>query len=363
MQVQQSQLHMTSSHRLQAKHTEAEVKIESRRLDSAQAAQSESIVSARVSDSELTYSFASSTATAAEQSAGVGEVQMSSKESLKLAIIASISGDDGIDAPKYLPKNTTGDITGSLSFSANFSASVVTMADFRFGASAGAPDGEDQNGQQMLDVRVRTYEEHEFSSVNIRANLSMDDGRQFEISIDQKTERHYKESALDVLAREAVLTDPLVINFNGASASLNSERTEFDLDSDGKTESIATLGKNSAYIALDRNGDGQINNGSELFGTVSGNGFAELAEFDDDGNGFIDQGDKIYSQLSVYRPGDSFQTSFSDMGIVALSLDSVDSPFRLTDEQNQTLGQVRSTSFYVTEDGRANTVQQIDLAV
>ena len=40
----------------------------------------------------------------------------------------------------------------------------------------------------------------------------------------------------------------------------------------------------SGYLALDKNGDGTINDGSELFGTRNGDGFADLAQYDEDGN-------------------------------------------------------------------------------
>ena len=128
-------------------------------------------------------------------------------------------------------------------------------------------------------------------------------------------------------------------------------------------EEIATLSSNSAYLALDRNQDGIINNGSELFGPQSGNGFKELAKYDDDGNGFIDASDRIYSQLSVFNPHSNTQRSLQDVNVGALYLDAVDSPFRLTDSNNETLGQVRSTSFYLTNDRQVQSLQQIDLAV
>ena len=51
---------------------------------------------------------------------------------------------------------------------------------------------------------------------------------------------------------------------------------------------------------MDRNGDGKINDGSELFGTKSGDGFKDLASYDADGNGWIDENDAIFSQLKIW---------------------------------------------------------------
>ena len=109
-------------------------------------------------------------------------------------------------------------------------------------------------------------------------------------------------SSLTLIGGNAVMTDPLVINFDGTGAQLENTRFAFDLDSDGTSEQIANLRPNSGYLALDRNGDGVINNGGELFGPVSNNGFTELAAYDDDGNGFIDEGDAV--NLSV-TPADA----------------------------------------------------------
>ena len=56
--------------------------------------------------------------------------------------------------------------------------------------------------------------------------------------------------------------DPLVINFDGLGAQLSQTRFEFDLDNNGTAEQIASLRSGSGYLALDRNGDGAINNGN-----------------------------------------------------------------------------------------------------
>lgn len=83
----------------------------------------------------------------------------------------------------------------------------------------------------------------------------------------------------------------------------------FDLDCDGKEEEISSLGKGSGFLALDKNGDGIINDGTELFGTKSGDGFADLAEYDEDGNGWIDEDDGIFSQLRIWTKNEKERMS------------------------------------------------------
>jgi hypothetical protein len=97
----------------------------------------------------------------------------------------------------------------------------------------------------------------------------------------------------------ANVRDPLVINFSGTVAELTERSFSFDIDTDGQTDQIATP-INGGFLALDRNGDGTINNGAELFGPTSGNGFSELAAYDEDGNGFVDSGDSVFDQLRIF---------------------------------------------------------------
>ena len=80
---------------------------------------------------------------------------------------------------------------------------------------------------------------------------------------------------------------------------LSDQTFYFDLDADGEEEEISML-KGSGYLALDKNEDGIINDGSELFGTGNGDGFADLARYDEDGNGWIDENDSIWSKLKIW---------------------------------------------------------------
>ena len=84
------------------------------------------------------------------------------------------------------------------------------------------------------------------------------------------------------------MCDPLVINLDGNIAELSDQTFLFDLDGDGEMDEISELSAKSGFLALDKNGDGTINDGTELFGTRSGNGFQDLSAYDTDHNGFID---------------------------------------------------------------------------
>ncbi len=211
--------------------------------------------------------------------------------------------------------------------------------------------------------RLRSHES-EKTTVNIQARLNLRSGETINVDLKQSMSRSL-DLDLQLNAFEAAkFIDPLVLNFGGP-VSLSENRVEFDLDADGHTENIATISSNSAYLALDKNGDSQINDGSELFGALSGNGFAELAQYDEDGNGFIDAADSVFSRLQLFTPGggaDGTLRSINSAGVEAIYTGSITSPFTLTSRSGETLGVVRSTGFHVGSYG-ANTAQQIDLAV
>nr|MBP7525716.1 VCBS repeat-containing protein [Propionivibrio sp.] len=160
--------------------------------------------------------------------------------------------------------------------------------------------------------------------------------------------------------------DPLVINFGGTAAQLTSQRFKFDLDADGKTEDINFVAGGSGFLALDRNGDGKINDGAELFGAKTGNGFAELAALDADKNGWIDENDASYADLRVWTKDGAGKDKFSTLkqaNVGAISLSHIATQFDLKDAQNVSQGEIKASGIYLQETGAVGTIQQIDLTV
>ena len=156
-----------------------------------------------------------------------------------------------------------------------------------------------------------------------------------------------------------------MINFGNATARLTDTLFEFDLNGDGETGQFATLGSGSGYLVLDRNGNGKVDDGTELFGPRSGSGFSELARFDDDGNRWIDANDEIFKSLSVWvqtADGSEALRSLEEVGVQALYVDSVDDRFTLANSQGVPLGQIKGSGIYLTTDGEVRTLEEIDLA-
>ncbi len=192
------------------------------------------------------------------------------------------------------------------------------------------------------------------------------DGEEIDIDVSLVMGRQFaSEESLEVSIGGA-LQDPLVVNFQGTAAELTERTYHFDLDTDGETEQIHFVGPNSGFLALDRNDSGIIDDGSELFGVRTGNGFTELAAHDEDGNLFIDEADSVYESLRIWqkdRNGDDRLLALGQSGVGAIYLGHHHTPFQVKDEANQLQGVVRSSGIYVKEGGGTGTVQQLDLVV
>ncbi|QCD43913.1 hypothetical protein [Campylobacter mucosalis] len=184
--------------------------------------------------------------------------------------------------------------------------------------------------------------------------------KEINVLIDINLSKSFQE--ISQIKVEPRFIDPLVITLDGNMPKVLEDRFEFDIDSDGEIDQISRLGANSGFLALDKNGDGKINNGSELFGANSGNGFADLSRYDDDKNGWIDENDKIFNKLRIWhKSGDNERlVALGEVGIGAIFLGSTSSEFSLKDSQNNELAQLKRSGFFLYENGKSGIVAQMD---
>jgi hypothetical protein len=223
------------------------------------------------------------------------------------------------------------------------------------------------NGNEGWGFELRmeeSYYEAEQMSFAAQGTIQTGDGKSIAFQLELSMRREYfTQNSLHISLGDA-LTDPLVINFEGTAAQLSSQRFQFDLNSDGEPESIHFPTSASGFLALDKNQDGRITQGSELFGPTTNDGFKELAAYDDDGNGWIDANDAIYGQLRILVQEETQQKLYTlqEKNIGALYLNAVATPFTIKDSQNTTLAQVAQSSIYVTTDGGVGSMQRVDLA-
>ena len=231
-------------------------------------------------------------------------------------------------------------------------------------------NGNPPSQQRRTDVAMREYHhvvESESSRVAIQGTLELNDGRTLDVDFRMDMERSREETFWgEMVISGGRQVDPLVVNLRGNVAQLTQQRMGFDLDGDGEEENVAFATGDSAFLAIDKNRNGSIDNGQELFGPKSGSGFADLAEHDSNGDGLIDALDDIWEELVLVQrdeAGNESLISLQDVGISAFVLERTRSPFSLFNDQGERTGVVRETGLYVRDDGSVDSVQHVDLII
>lgn len=248
-------------------------------------------------------------------------------------------------------KAGTGDGSGEAA-SATGTADASAGGSASFAASASVTTSESESTEFAAQGLVVTADGQQ---INFSAELSMTSKHSSTVSI-----------GINQGNNNARLHDPLVINFNGSAAQLSDQRFGFDLLGTGQTNQVNLLKSGSGFLALDANNNGKIDNGKELFGTQSGDGFGDLAKYDSDGNGWIDEGDPVYAKLKVWLKDDSGQDrtlTLADAGIGAIYLGHATTAFDLKDSQNGLAGRIQSTGVYLNQNGSVGTIQHVDLSI
>jgi hypothetical protein len=209
--------------------------------------------------------------------------------------------------------------------------------------------------------------EHEETSLSAEGIIKTEDGKEINFSVNINMSREFvQEQNIHIRAGDASKIDPLVINYSGLAAELTDTKFSFDLDSDGNKDNISFVSPGSGFLAIDKNNDQIINNGSELFGPSSGNGFADLAQYNEDGNQWIDENDSIFDKLRIWSKdaqGNDYLFALGQKGIGALYLGNLNTQFAVKNDANEVQGEVKSTGLYVKENGTVGTVQQLDLTI
>jgi hypothetical protein len=138
----------------------------------------------------------------------------------------------------------------------------------------------------------------------------------------------------ELIAEGVCRSSPLVLDLDGDGIHLSALEAgpTFDLLGTGQKVRTSWTDGKDAFLALDRNGNGVIDDASELFGNATANsayadGFTALAELDDDANGVIDARDRAFDHLVVWRDANrdgvsskAELTSLRDAGIRWLSV-------------------------------------------
>ncbi len=172
-----------------------------------------------------------------------------------------------------------------------------------------------------------------------------------------------------------ITTSPLILDLDGDGIETISKTAgiHFDHDGNGFAETTGWVGKDDGLLVWDRNGNGLIDDGSELFGNNTklangqnaANGFAALAELDSNQDGKIDANDAAFTQLRIWKDADS--DAVLDTGeLQGLSESNVGSLGTAYANQNLTDAQgnkVLQAGTYTDANGVVRTMNDIWFAV
>ena len=221
--------------------------------------------------------------------------------------------------------------------------------------------------RQKITASTGFVSEQESTTFSSTGKVVTADGRSIDFNLELSMSRAFMAETNMLEVKDYIKMDPLVINLDSNITSVSDQKFFFDLDADGDEESISFAGEGSGFLALDKNNDGVINDGSELFGTKSGDGFKDLAAFDEDGNGWIDENDSIFNKLKVWTKDDEGKDLLIDLkkaDVGAIYLDSANSQFSLKDASNNLNAEIKKTGVYLKESsGAVGTISHVDLVL
>jgi hypothetical protein len=180
----------------------------------------------------------------------------------------------------------------------------------------------------------------------------------------------FKSASITSAQFGALYVTPIVLDLNGDGIQTTSmqDGVSFDINNDGKVDQTAWVARGDGLLVRDINKDGQINNGSELFGSATslGNGktaadgYAAMKALDTNNDGVLDASDAAFGELSVWTDNNgngmtdgNELTKLSDLGINSLSLNATKSS---VNNNGNLIGLMGS---YTTTDGQMHTMGDV----
>lgn len=168
-------------------------------------------------------------------------------------------------------------------------------------------------------------------------------------------------------------TSPIVVNFDSRGYVLTGSNSpvEFDISATGQKWRIGWTAAEAdeSFLALDRNSNGVIDNGAELFGNatplkngaLARNGFQVLQELDDNHDGIINSSDGIWSRLVLWRDWnhDGASQPWEITPVSESTLAAIDLSYHWTGRRDSFGNTFRYESLIVTANGHRRPAYDI----
>jgi len=172
------------------------------------------------------------------------------------------------------------------------------------------------------------------------------------------TDRDGDTATANLSVTITALAPPIAVDLDGDGVEFvsNAAGVSFDYNGDGIAETTAWVGADDGLLAIDKNGDGKINNGAEL--VFGGAGLSDLqglaATYDSNGDGKLDAADAEFAKFGIWQDANSngvtdageFRSLISE-GIISIALTSDGRAYTAADGQVQ----VKGEALYARADG------------
>ena len=166
-----------------------------------------------------------------------------------------------------------------------------------------------------------------------------------------------------------LLASPIVLDLdgNGIQTVAAAQGVSFDLNATGHASQVGWVGAGDGLLVRDRNGNGSIDNGSELYGVATqtatgraGNGYAAMASEDSNHDGKLNAKDAHFSELEVWVDANHDGKSAADelRGLIDMGIAEIDLNYTKTStvQNGNVVGMVSS---YTTTDGQQHQVADV----
>lgn len=227
------------------------------------------------------------------------------------------------------------------------------------------------NPPRALDSTVfyrsgESLQEKEILSFGAQGFVETADGRKIDIAAKLIMSREFAaQNNIDFTMEIAPFSIEGLKLYQDTVQNLRDTDLIFNIDSQGKEDQITSLLKlDGDYLGIDANQDGKMDL-KELVSSANGDAFTVLSGYDEDNNGWIDEGDSIYDKLQIWTKDDQGNDklfAIGQKGIGAICLANINSPSDINN-QAQSAGQVQKSGVYLKEDGNTGFIQQVDFFV
>ncbi|WP_199154587.1 hypothetical protein [Chromobacterium sp. ASV23] len=210
------------------------------------------------------------------------------------------------------------------------------------------------------------YQDKQQLQFSANGQVTTQDSKQFQFSLNLSMQSLYQYHSSAGSQNGGQPHDPLMISLGADAGRFSGATASFDLQNNGQMTQLP-FPTDGGWLVLDKNGSGKVGNGSELFGPQSGNGFADLAKYDVNHDGVIDESDPVYAQLRIWTgrgsDGKDQLETLQQAHIGAILLPSVQAPLTMRQDSASIAptAQMESAGVYLKDDGQAGMVSQVDV--